>query len=328
VSPKRGRAVAWLCWLYLTLILAVWALVALASDEWWPATLLMFLPRWMWALPLVLLAPLAAWRRPHAQWILLAGGIVVAWQLMGFSIPWNRLSNEESDRFRCRVLTCNVHRNPFGIKGIFAEIRPDIVVLQDCPHHFEPTDFGEGRWYVWSHGQFVLASRYPILEPIALEPPEGPRDAAVRARLKAPGDFDIRFYVLHLESPRDALVALRRRGLDGGEVLQTNSNTRRSQSAAITAWILKDTGPLLIAGDFNTPSDSTIYNTFWSDYSNAFSEAGLGWGHTYHANHVALRIDHILAGPGWRCRHCWVGPEVGSEHRPVIADMEWVGAGK
>ena len=36
---------------------------------------------------------------------------------------------------------------------------------------------------------------------------------------------------------------------------------------------------------------------------------------------AAVRIDHILAGPGWRCGRCWVGPDVGSPHRPLLADL-------
>jgi endonuclease/exonuclease/phosphatase (EEP) superfamily protein YafD len=36
---------------------------------------------------------------------------------------------------------------------------------------------------------------------------------------------------------------------------------------------------------------------------------------------TGVRIDHILAGHGWRCRRCWVGPNIGSAHRPVIADL-------
>jgi endonuclease/exonuclease/phosphatase (EEP) superfamily protein YafD len=38
-----------------------------------------------------------------------------------------------------------------------------------------------------------------------------------------------------------------------------------------------------------------------------------------------VRIDHILAGPGWQAERCWVGPDVGSPHRPVIADLIWTG---
>src|SRR5947208_834208 len=90
-GSRRGRAVSWLCWLYVLLLVSVWALVVTASEEWWPATLLMFLPRWIWGLPLAALSLLAAWRRPRLLWLLFAGAVLFSWQLMGFSIPWKRL---------------------------------------------------------------------------------------------------------------------------------------------------------------------------------------------------------------------------------------------
>jgi endonuclease/exonuclease/phosphatase (EEP) superfamily protein YafD len=83
---------------------------------------------------------------------------------------------------------------------------------------------------------------------------------------------------------------------------------------------------MLLAGDFNTPSDSVIYREYWSPFHNAYSDAGFGWGYTYFSRRAAVRIDHQLAGSGWRCRKCWVGADVGSPHRPVIADWERIDA--
>jgi endonuclease/exonuclease/phosphatase (EEP) superfamily protein YafD len=78
----------------------------------------------------------------------------------------------------------------------------------------------------------------------------------------------------------------------------------------------------VVAGDFNTPPDSGVYGDFWASFGNAFSEAGFGFGNTHFTHRTSLRIDHVLFGRGWRCRKCWVGPAVGSAHRPVIADLE------
>jgi endonuclease/exonuclease/phosphatase family metal-dependent hydrolase len=213
------------------------------------------------------------------------------------------------------------------VRTVIEELKPDIVALQDCPERFNPQGIWAGDWHVQTRGQFLIASRYPLRDK-ELASPKEPEDAVVRAILKPNDSLTIRLYSLHLESPRDALVAIRQRGFGGGEALEANSKTRRTQSAVIEGWIGKEQGPLLIVGDFNTPPESTIYGAFWSNYTNAFTEAGLGWGYTYNASRTALRIDHILAGPGWRCRECWVGAEVGSEHRPVIADLEWIGVGK
>src|SRR5262249_46931367 len=152
---------------------------------WWPATLLMFLPRWVWGVPLVFLALAALWLRPRALLIVLAGAGVVAWPLMGLSIPWSRLAAGGPETFRCRVLTCNVHRSPSGVQAAIREAGPDIVALQDYPGHLGPQDFGEGGWHVRTHGQFLLASRYPVRDFTALEPP-APPDTVVRARLETP----------------------------------------------------------------------------------------------------------------------------------------------
>ena len=59
---------------------------------------------------------------------------------------------------------------------------------------------------------------------------------------------------------------------------------------------------MLVLGDFNMPPDSAIYRRCWSDFSNAFDSAGFGFGSTHFTHRTAVRIDHVLAGPGWRFR--------------------------
>ena len=82
-------------------------------------------------------------------------------------------------------------------------------------------------------------------------------------------------------------------------------------------------GPVLLVGDFNTPPESVIFRRVWSGYANAFSDAGWGWGYTFRTRRTAVRIDHVLVGGGGRATTCWVGPDVGSPHRPVVADVAW-----
>ena len=63
----------------------------------------------------------------------------------------------------------------------------------------------------------------------------------------------------------------------------------------------------------------------WDDYTNAFSKAGFGFGETRWTTMrgitFGVRIDHILTNEHWRPQRCWVGPDVGSDHLPVIADL-------
>jgi exonuclease III len=101
---------------------------------------------------------------------------------------------------------------------------------------------------------------------------------------------------------------------------------RRQESEATSQWVGSlDDYPLIVAGDFNMPADSSIYRRYWGKYTNAFSSAGFGFGNTKHSPvagwSFGARIDHILTGPGFRAVRCWVGPDVGSDHLPVLADI-------
>src|SRR5207302_11334883 len=107
--------------------------------------------------------------------------------------------------------------------------------------------------------------------------------------------------------------------------LRVNIDLRWHQSEVASRRAGQSDGPLLIAGDFNLPTDSAIYRRHWSQYANAFSAVGLGFGHTKFTRWAGFRIDRVLAGPGWKFRSCQVGPDVGSDHRPVIAHVSWAG---
>lgn len=88
--------------------------------------------------------------------------------------------------------------------------------------------------------------------------------------------------------------------------------------------------PVVVAGDLNA--------TRWSHAMKPLFKAGLidsargrGIGATWMAGNplVAIPIDHLLyRGPRERpeaaaCGERWVGPELGSDHRPVVAEIGW-----
>jgi endonuclease/exonuclease/phosphatase (EEP) superfamily protein YafD len=89
--------------------------------------------------------------------------------------------------------------------------------------------------------------------------------------------------------------------------------------------IARLTRPVIVAGDFNMPADSDIYRENWQGYANAFSKAGFGYGWTVRGGHrgivIGARIDHILTDGGMRVLRCETGPDVGSDHLPLIADI-------
>ena len=83
--------------------------------------------------------------------------------------------------------------------------------------------------------------------------------------------------------------------------------------------------PVIIAGDFNMPVESTIYRRFWSGLGNVFEDAGFGFGYTKRENRwIRARIDHVLYAERWfDGTAAETGPDVGSDHLPVIAELRW-----
>src|SRR6516164_2083941 len=84
--PWAVRLLAWGCWLYLAIVLAAWVVLRVAADRWWPATLLMFGPRWLLAVPLGILVAGAVVVRRRLLGLLLPAGVVLAGPVMGFQL--------------------------------------------------------------------------------------------------------------------------------------------------------------------------------------------------------------------------------------------------
>jgi endonuclease/exonuclease/phosphatase (EEP) superfamily protein YafD len=255
------------------------------------------------------------------------GLAVVMGPLMGFSVPWRSLIDSSQSKPLIRVLTCNVHYNqldPAALRLLITQTEPDIVALQGWMEKYKPIVFWEENWHLRKDGELCLGSRHPIRNVYVATDPlfQNGRGALALYDLECQ-NRKIHFFNLHLGSPRQGLRAVLGQSKSAVAKMQGNSDLRRSQAEIIRSWIEEMDGRILVVGDFNTPPDSVIYSEFWSPFHNAFGEAGFGWGHTYFTHQAAVRIDHQLAGPGWQCRRVTVGPNVGSPHRPVIADWAW-----
>ncbi len=328
---RLGRAVALLCWLYLAGVVGVWLLLYLFSDRWWLATVIMFGPRWVWGTPLVVLVPAAVALRPRMLWVLAICLILVVGPLMGLCIPWRPLFNQRDVQSTVRVLSCNVHYkelDALALGHLIGEVQPDIVALQSWTSRHQSAFAELPDWDRRRDGELYLATRFRIRTVQELgEPFAGGKGAIRHYILEAPMG-ELNFFNLHLQTPRTGLSAVIRGWWKGADAIEAGSELRREQSLAATRWIAGAQGPILIAGDFNTPPDSAMFREYWSSYGNAFSTAGFGWGYTHFTRRTAVRIDQILYSRGWQCKRCWVGPNVGSEHRPVIADVEWIGLGE
>ena len=90
--------------------------------------------------------------------------------------------------------------------------------------------------------------------------------------------------------------------------------------------------PTLLVGDLNTTPRSEEY-AFLREHglSDAFGEVGAGPGWTFpierrfHGLYVprCLRIDYVWSTAELEPVRSWIGPDVGSDHMPLFADLRW-----
>src|SRR5262249_3726457 len=134
---------------------------------WWPATIFLFAPRWLCALPLLVLVPAAALLRRRRLLVPLGlAAAVIAGPVTGLCVPWRALLFPAPARPRLRVLTCNLHGSPLAdprrLEALVREAEPDVVALQEGPEA-EASSLGAGPgWHRHAAARLFLASRFPI----------------------------------------------------------------------------------------------------------------------------------------------------------------------
>ncbi len=313
--------------LYAVSIAGVWAWMRLASEDSWAAALFLYGPRWLVAVPLAVLVPAAiVWHR-RLLWLLAATMLMIAGPIVGFQ-PHFIGQDTPAD---LRILTCNLEVQSYDIGELGSLIereRPDIVALQECKIAPPPIIWPEG-WHFVHEDELLVASRYPIeRKEIAMRPSVPTKPVAMRCIVQMP-QREVQFIVLHIISLRTGFEAVlnRQTGVDLSRLPELRAVIRlqAEESEAMRAFIDGFAGPKIVAGDFNLPVESGVYRQSWMGFSNAFSTAGLGFGFSKITEEdgwtYGTRIDHLLYTPPWRCVRAWLGANVGSDHRPLVADF-------
>ena len=311
---------------YLVGVVALWITLRQFGDRWWPATVLLLGPRWPFAIPLVMLIPWTLAERRWRSGILVAvAGAMLLWGVFGFRLSLSAIGATRGD---VRVLTCNGHRQHLDAARLaryLENVRPDVVAIQGWSEANQAILFGGQGWNTQREGELLLASRFPIRLVRALDltgsnsGQPGERGAAAVFEIGLPNRA-LTLINLHLASPHGGLLML---SDDAGEKLAGNVDRRWNETGVITDACEEVRGPLLVVGDFNTTDDSPMFRERWvgQGLSDAFGECGSGFGYTYLIRRTQLRIDHILGNASIGFKRCWVGPEVGSPHRPLVADV-------
>lgn len=310
------------------LLLALAALGALwgLSDKWWPATVLLFGPRWILLLPLFVLLPLSALRdRALVPPLLLAGGLLLG-PVVGFQMNWRSLFSGGDEASDLLLVSFNARgggtltRSP---ANLLADWGADIVAIQECGRELGSILRRTPGWQVVTRSGLCLVSRFQItdvseMEREALEFAGG--SGIVITHQVESNDGPVFITNLHLETPRAGFELFRAgRWSEGIPKIREKSFLRGIELRRAGAWVSGFEGPHIVMGDFNTPPESRSYRQAWAGWQNTFSVAGSGLGGTRLNGWIRARIDHILASREWRVMDAWTWEDVGSDHLPILA---------
>jgi len=311
-------------------------------DRFWLGALNLYLPQAMWAIPGIMLAFLSFKADRFWTWLPLLGVLWVLGPIMGYCWSPGELKPAPGG-LTLRVMTWNIKYDRFKSRLLLDEIalcNPDVVLFQDASGSMRgPLKNYFIKWQVYSKGQYVIASRYPLSQVEAHELPfPGTRKQYfLRCRIHT-GSKVIALYNIHFYTPRQsfyAFKATKRRPWDLPDAISTLDNNvkiRIAQATVVQKYLSGEPGPVILAGDLNSPDHSLVCATLRdTGLHDAFAESGKGYGFTY--GHLLfkrkypwirvswMRIDHIMVSSHFLTRRCWTGTGKASDHRPVIADL-------
>lgn len=336
VTRLAGQVVAVVSVLNLLAVLSLLILLCVISEEWWLSLAMTYLPRVIWVLPPLFLAVAALIVRRRWVWINVFSLLLVIFPIMGLRLPLPAFLSSSVEGELLTVVSCNIQGGGRDLTKTLTELKdinPDVVVLQEANDGIKTLlPFFEG-WSQVHEGEYFVASRFPVKLKDACRPEAFARRTAILCEVEGP-DGSFLICNVHLSTARFGLSRLRFDSVFSGaglEHLDVRQDLREMESLDTRAFASQEgfETPLLVMGDFNTPTSSSLFQQHWHDLSSAFDIAGFGYGYTspcsdhahWPSNTPWLRIDHILSSRHWTTESCWIGWSDGSDHRLIAAQM-------
>ncbi|HYK24902.1 MAG TPA: endonuclease/exonuclease/phosphatase family protein [Steroidobacteraceae bacterium] len=319
-------------------------LLASTADSWWVGDLavhfrlqyaaaaliallvLGWARRWVWAgAALVVLAVNGIAAAP-----ILGGGSVIRGAIAGAPLAISDSQGLAADprgtggrrtaspRQPLRIASINVlfHNTHYDdVAAFLRRERPDAAVLVEITPAWHAAldalrDEFPWQYYAESghhHGGTLLLSRWPIegMETVPMGPHADPTVVAV---------LSVRGRTLHLIGVHPSWPL-------GPAV----SSERNRELIELAARARATPAPLIMAGDFNVTPFSPHFRDFIARSGLHWTAQGAGWQPTWPTFLPVggIQIDHVFVSPGINVRSFARGSGIGSDHRPILVDLEW-----
>ncbi len=349
-QSRRRNQLRWLTAGHIVGIASLWYAIWNVSEQWWLGSVLTFLPRTPWLAPGLLLILVGVWQRSGTVLVNLVLSLFVLWSIIGFNVPWqtlvsntenSNLSNDRSAR-TVRIVSANTQQFEPDFTLLLREIRsakPDVIALQEASRPPKSLSDQYPDWHSVRVRGLWVGSKWPIKLIGQCHSDVYDRVTAIMVEVEAPfGKFLVTD--LHLMTARRSLIYLQPKSVITGTGQETVNMAlvERSEEARQTREFVTEFGvdlPLVICGDFNMPTSSSIYRNCFGDFANSFEQTSWGCGYTapcrairyWPTNVPWQRIDHILANQNWRIIDSQVGRRDGSDHRLMAATLRLKGDG-
>ncbi len=297
------------------------SVVGLLSHQFWLVDLLTFAWSYVLAAGTALLI-LALWtRRSVVVAIAVAGMAIAAWPI--YTLP---TGGEAGGPVNLKIVTANLFvenaRSPAEFVGFLRSENPDIVVLQETTGAWQAAIEASGLFPYESsrilptRDHMKVFSSRPILSETSLT-----HASAKGRRLKQPlrltiatGAQPLVLYAIHPDTPRTL-----RQWHDRNDYLALTAASIRNEPKA---------SDIIVAGDWNTPLWSPFYRDFLGDSGLLSTARTLLPAITRFSLRlrsylfIGAPIDHFAVSPRVALRSWRTGPEFGSNHLPVVVELE------
>lgn len=331
MSKGAAMLIRRLGWGYVLLV-TLWLLLRLLLfDRLWWLALLNTLAFYLFV-PLVFILPVAIWSRQSRLLVGLALPLLAFVALFGalFVPPAARL-RPQAHGPALTVMSFNLlwsNQRYDDIAQAIQSVDPDIIGFQEAtsktiaallPRLAGKYPYNTFAAYSPSRSVGVL-SRWPLDSVSAL--PNPPLERALRVTLRV-GDHPLTVVVAHL-APNNMLGY----PLDQFTTLTAERYaTRDAESRYLQQDIQARAEPALLLCDCNMTDTSETHAILSVALRDSFQEAGWGLGHTLSGGGIpfpAQRVDYIWHTKELIAIAARVGPDGGSDHRPIVATLQFV----